>query len=194
MQLLKSRQVGRSDVAEEALVRRASAGDPEAFGDLYERHLDRVFRYFYYRVGQREEAEDLTEQVFLKAWQAMGSYNCRGVPFSAWLFRVAHNLLVDHRRAYPEIEQLDNALALEDDGADPHELTARRAEASELAAALSQLSTIEQSVVALRFVEGLDHRSVASIINKSEVATRSIQSRALARLARILGVRGRREP
>ena len=181
-------------IAEETLVRRAAAGDAEAFADLYERHLDRVFRYLYYRLGHREDAEDLAEQVFLKAWQAIAGYDCRGAPFSAWIFRIAHNLLVDHRRARRETEPLDDDLEIEDDEDAPDELVARRLEARELAKALGELSSVEQSVVALRFVEKLDHRSVASIIGKSEVATRSIQSRALARLARVLGALERREP
>ena len=87
----------RADDPEVALVRRAKDGDAQAFADLYECHLDQVFRYFYYRLGHREDAEDLTEQTFLRAWQAIGSYDYRGAPFAAWIFRIAHNLLVDHR-------------------------------------------------------------------------------------------------
>ena len=191
MQLGNSRPGQQRLLAEEALVRRASAGDAEAFADLYESYLDRVFRYFYYRVGNRQDAEDLTEQVFLRAWQAIGRYDCRGTPFSAWVFRIAHNLLVDYRRASVEYTQLDEALRVEDDSVGPDELALRRAEAYALAKALGQLSPLEQTVVALRFVEGLDHRTVAGIVDKSETATRSIQSRALARLARVLEVEKR---
>jgi len=188
MQLLRPSRVEGDGVTEEALIRRAATGDVEAFADLYERYLDRMFRYFYYRLAHREDAEDLSEQVFLRAWQALPGYNCRGVPFAAWLFRIAHNLLVDYHRRNQDTTQLDDALDVADEGADPHEIASRRYEAQALAAAISQLSAVEQSVVVLRFVEGMDHRSVASIIEKSEVATRSIQSRALARLARLLDV------
>lgn len=194
MQLLKSRQAEGAGSHEEALVRAATAGDAQAFADLYERHLDRLFRYFFYRVGSRQDAEDLTEQAFLKAWQGLGSYDYRGVPFSAWLYRIAHNLLIDHRRLSRETQPLDEALEIEDDRAGPEELAERREEARELASALGELSPIEQSVVVLRFVERLDHRTVARIIDKSEVATRSIQSRALVRLACVLRARERSEP
>lgn len=188
MQLLKPRREERADTAEAELVRSASKGDAEAFAVLYRLYLDRIFRYFYYRVGDRQDAEDLTEQVFLKAWQGIRSYADRGLPFSSWLYRLAHNLLVDTRRAHREIDRLDEALEIEAPGLGPDEVVAQREEVRKLAWALSQLSPLEQSVVALRFIAGLDHRSVAAIVDKSEVTTRSIQSRALARLARLLGV------
>src|SRR5216684_6449544 len=81
---------------EQRLVSRATRRDSAAFGVLYESHLDRVYRYIYYRVGSTAEAEDLSEQVFLKAWEAIERYEPRGVPFIAWLYRLAHNLVVDH--------------------------------------------------------------------------------------------------
>ncbi len=182
----------RTDDPEVALVRRAKDGDAQAFADLYESHLNQVFRYFYYRLGQREDAEDLTEQTFLKAWQAIGGYDYRGAPFAAWIFRIAHNLLVDHRRRRSPAEKLDDDLEVADDSAGPEEVAAQRLEAQELGQALRQLSDVEQSVVTLRFIHGLEHRTVARIVGKSEVATRSIQSRALGRLGRILSAAGGR--
>ncbi len=175
-------------------MRRAVEGDRNAFADLYERHLGRVFRYFYYRTSQREDAEDLTEQVFLKAWQAMHGYEYRRLPFSAWIFRIAHNLIIDERRSRRECTGLEEAVEMEGCLPSPEEVAIKQVEARELANAIRQLSPMEQSIVALRFVEGLDHRTVASIIGKSEVATRSIQARALARLAETLGARERRRP
>lgn len=194
MGLLPPRRSTKSGSTDELLVRKASAGDKEAFADLYERHLEAVFRYFFYRLGHREDAEDLAEQLFLKAWQAIGQYDFRGAPFSSWLFRIAHNMMVDHHRARHEVEPLDEEIEIEDQDTGPAELAIQRAEARRLSDALAQLGPVEQSVVALRFLEGLDHRKVAGIIGKSEVATRSIQSRALARLAVILGDGERREP
>lgn len=179
------------DEAERALVQRAVAGDSQAFADLYEANLDRVFRYFYYRLGDRHEAEDLTEQVFLKAWQSIKTYNDRGLPFFAWLSRIAHNLLIDHRRVRREAVSIDEAIDVRDGSNGPEEEASRKADAAELAEAISQLTDVEQSVLVLRFIEDLDHRTVAGIVNKSEVATRSIQSRALSRLARILTGRDR---
>ena len=193
MQVLEPAPVGVAGHSEDVLVQRAKTGDADAFADLYERLCTRVFRYFFYRVGHREEAEDLTEQVFLKAWQAMPGYDWRGVPFSAWIFRLAHNLLIDHKRSSRDRGDLDEALEIEDESEGPEEMTLRRVEAHALATAIGQLSAIEQTVVILRFVERIDHRSVASIIDKTEVATRSIQSRALARLARLLEGAGREQ-
>ena len=179
-----------ADDREAALVRRAKDGDAQAFADLYECHLGQVFRYFYYRLGHREDAEDLAEQTFLKAWQAIGGYDYRGSPFAAWVFRIAHNTLVDHRRRRSPTEELDEDLEVADPAAGPEEVAAQRLEAQELGRALRQLTDVEQSVVALRFVHGLEHRTVARIVGKSEVATRSIQSRALVRLERILRAAG----
>lgn len=194
MQSVRSRKEERLDLDEKVLVQAASTGNREAFAELYERYLGRVYRYLYYRVGNSHDAEDLTEQVFLKAWQAMPSYDYRGVPFSAWLYRLAHNLLIDARRADRHTCQLDEALEIEADGMQPDELAQRREEVRELSSAVAQLSPVEQSVVVLRFIAGLDHRTVAGIIDKSEAATRSIQSRALARLASLLTPRERRKP
>jgi len=180
--------------SETALVQAAVEGDAQAFADLYEHHLDRIFHYFYYRLGHPQDAEDLTERVFLKAWQAIGSYDARGAPFSAWLYRIAHNLLIDHRRVQHPTEPLDEAFEIADEAADIAELAAKRGEARELAEAIAQLAPMEQSVLVLRFIEKLDHRTVAGIIGKGEAATRSIQSRALARLGRILAARERSQP
>jgi len=193
MGLLGSWSFGRGGSEDERLVRRASGGDAEAFAELYERYMEPVFRFFYYRLGgSRENAEDLTEQSFLKAWQSIGSYDYRGIPFSAWLFRIAHNLLVDYHRIKRDAEPIGDDFDLEDEALGPEEQVMKKAEVEELSAALGQLSPIEQSVVTLRFLQGLDHRTVARIIDKSEVATRSIQFRALERLAQILGGRSRK--
>jgi len=83
---------------EENLARRAQQRDPEAFSQLYDSNFDKIYRYLALRVGNQAEAEDLTQQVFLKAWESIGSYKWQGTPFSSWLFRIAHNQLVDHIR------------------------------------------------------------------------------------------------
>src|ERR1051325_1346317 len=96
------------DPTEARLVQRAVAGDREAFGDLYERHLAAIYRYIFYRVGEAREAEDLTETVFLKAWQALNGYRPTEAPFAVWLYRIAHNLLVDRHRTRKEVEPLED--------------------------------------------------------------------------------------
>src|SRR5436305_2441957 len=92
---------------ERAQIELAIAGDEHAFAALYDRHLDRVFRHIYYRVGNRADAEDLTQQVFLKAWQAVGRYRQTGAPFIAWLLTIAHNLVVSFYRKGKEVPLLD---------------------------------------------------------------------------------------
>ena len=172
---------------EEALVRRAANGDAEAFGDLYMRYLDEIYRYVFYKVGNEKRAEDLTEQVFLKAWQAIEGYEQRGYPFSAWLYRIAHNAVVDHYRTEKDESPLDAiAFTLADESLGPEETLMKKREVLRLLEALGQLSEEKQQLIILRFVENLSHARVAQILNKSEGACRVMQHRALARLSKIL--------
>ncbi len=181
-----------SGASEEVLVHRAINGDAEAFGDLYMRHLDDIYRYVFYKVGNEKRAEDLTEQVFLQAWEAMDRYEPRGHPFSSWLYRIAHNAVVDHYRISKEESPLESvAFSLSDDSLGPEETLIKKREVSRLLEALSQLSEEKQQLIILRFVEGLSHARVAQILDKSEGACRVIQHRALASLSEILQ-RGRR--
>ena len=172
---------------EEALVHRAANGDAEAFGDLYACHLNAIYRYVFYRVGNEKRAEDLTEEVFLSAWEAMEDYEQRGHPFSAWLYRIAHNAVVDHYRTQKDESPLDPfAFTLVDESLGPEEILLKKGEVSRLLAALKELSEDNQHLIILRFVEGLSHSEVARILGKSEVACRVAQHRALASLSEIL--------
>jgi RNA polymerase sigma-70 factor (ECF subfamily) len=171
---------------EEALVVRAIRRDSAAFGMLYELHLDRMYRYVYYRVGSTSEAEDLTEQVFLKAWEAIDRYEARGAPFAAWLYRLAHNLIVDHYRARRPTTPLDGLAGAEEPGKDVIGEVEDLLDAQEVRTALQRLSPEHQRLVTLRFIEGLSHAEVAQLIGKTEGATRVIQHRALQALAREL--------
>ena len=180
------KQVGPNEAEDErVLVRRARDGSAHAFGELYERHLDRVYRYVFYRVGSPVEAEDLTEQVFLKAWEAISRYDDRGLPFTAWLYRMAHNLVIDYYRTRRPDVALDEAQdrAAQDD---PAAETEANLEAAEVWAAIGDLNPEQQQVLVLRFIEGLGHDQVATILGKTEGATRVLQHRALAALARAL--------
>ena len=177
---------------ETALVERAVGGDTDAFGVLYQRHMDAIYRYVYLRVGDTEDAEDLTEQTFLKAWEALPGYKQRGNPFTSWLYRIAHNVVVDHHRRRRPI--LSTPLAERGDQASRPSTTLDQViqaeEADTLAAAIAQLPEEQQQIVILRFVEGLRHAEVARIMDKSEGACRVMQHRALAALNRLLaGVR-----
>lgn len=173
---------------EAALVKRARAGDGDAFGELYLCHLDSIYRYIYFRIGDQHEAEDLTEQVFLKAWEALPGYKDFGHPFTSWLYRIAHNLIIDYlRHKKPISEDIGNPEREEDqlDNTVVRQILETE-ETSLLAAAIIRLPEEQQQVIILRFVEGLNHSEVSRILNKSEGACRMIQNRALIALNQLL--------
>jgi len=179
-----------------ALVNRVVvSGDPNAFGELYDRFVERVYRYLYFRAGSHTEAEDLTEQVFLKAWEAIGRYRWQGRPFLAWLYRLAHNTHIDYVRTQKPTTSLNN-----DDR--PIELAssaaavelARALDADLLAQALSQLTVEQQQVIVMKFIEGLDNEQIAQTMDKREGAIRALQMRALLSLRRVLENQGERGP
>lgn len=172
---------------EDELVCRAVGGDAEAFGDLYLRYLDDIYRYVFYRVREEKKAEDLTERVFVSAWEAMEGYQPRGYPFSSWLYRIAHNAVVDYYRTDRDEKHLDAmTFTLADEALGPEEVLIKKREVSRLLQAVAQLSDETQHLIILRFVEGLSHAHVAQILGKSEGACRVIQHRALATLSEIL--------
>ena len=171
---------------EATLVQRAIGHDAEAFGRLYDMHVDRVYRHIYYRVGNEHDAEDLTQQVFLKAWQAIHRYKKTASPFIAWLMTVSHNLVVDFYRtrkdkAYLEAEVLANGSA-----SSPEQATEASFEQQRLRRAILQLGSDEQQVVILRFIEGFEFAEIASLIKKKEGNVRVILHRALVKLRNIL--------
>jgi RNA polymerase sigma-70 factor (ECF subfamily) len=173
---------------EATLVARVVDGDADAFGELYLLHVDAIYRYIFYRVGDAGDAEDLTEQVFLKAWEALPTYRLRGKPFASWLYRIAHNAIVDRYRREKRAVPVTTSehLNWEDGGASSLEQVIAAEEATTLAGAIAQLSELQQQVIVLRFVEGLRHAEVARIIGRSRGACRVIQHRALSELNRLL--------
>jgi RNA polymerase sigma-70 factor (ECF subfamily) len=173
---------------EKELICRAVDGDAEAFGDLYVHYLDDIYRYIFYRVRDEKRAEDLTERVFMSAWEAIEGYQPRGYPFSSWLYRIAHNAVVDYYRADRDEKPLDAmAFTLADESLGPEESLIKKREVSQLVEAIAQLSEEKQRLIILRFVEGLSHAQVAQILGKSEGACRVIQHRALGTLNEIMG-------
>jgi len=171
------------DEQERALVERARRRDREAFGALYDLHVDAVYRYLYYRLGNGAECEDLTEQVFLKAWEAIDRYAWRGRPFLAWLYRVAHNTLADYRRAGRPSLSLDASM-LERPAAD--EALEQALTAQQLAAALQELTPEQAQVITLRFFAGWSNAEIAREMDRQEPAVRALQVRGLMALRRIL--------
>ncbi len=177
------------DLAEAQLVQRAVAGDTDAFAKLYEAYVERIYRFIYFRVGVAEAAEDLTSQVFLKAWEGLSRYQPRGLPFGAWLFRVARNTVIDHYRASRPTVPLDTAaLSQPDPAADVAEAVGRRLENDELRAALGKLTDEQRQVLSLKFLAGLSTDEVAQALGKKPGAVRALQMRGLQALARLMAV------
>lgn len=143
-------------------------------------YLDAIYRYLYFRVGNEAQAEDMTEEVFVRAWEALPRYRPGKHPFKSWLYRIAHNLHVDYRRKNVpvSVSELDLERRM-DERPLPEDEILRRQDLASLSEAVQQLDEVEQQVVLLRFVDGLSHREVAQIIDKSEQASRVIQHRAL---------------
>ncbi len=172
----------RSDEPE--LVRQAQRGDDTAFTALYQRYLNRIYRFLYLNTGDRLEAEDLTAQVFMKAWEKLHSYRERGVPFGAWLFRIARNTLIDEVRARRETESLDHPAAV--GVTDGHSVEAevdRRLLGEELARDLQELTSEQRQVIVMRLVEDYSTEEVARALNRRPGAIRGLQMRGLEALA-----------
>jgi RNA polymerase sigma-70 factor (ECF subfamily) len=175
--------------SEEQLVARALAGDETAFGELYERYLADIYQYIYYRVNCRREAEDLSEGVFLRAWKALDENPPREVTFRLWLYRIAHNAVVDHYRARKELVGLEVAADIPDPVAGPEEAVAGRENIAELRRAMQLLSEDQQEVLICRFITGLSHTETATVMARSEQAVRALQYRAIVGLRNLLNYR-----
>jgi len=161
------------------LVLRAIQRDQDAFGELYDRHVVRVYRHIYYMVGNAAEAEDLTAQTFLRAWEAIDRYQVRGAPFVSWLLRIAHNLGVSYLRSKRESSQLHDGLVDDKPRRDPEWSYQQTAEEDMVREAILHLREEQRQVIILRFIEDLEYPEVAEIIGKSVAAIRVIQHRAL---------------
>ncbi len=177
----------RSNEGDAVLAARASAGDAEAFGALYDRYVEAVYRYVYYRVRNEAEAEDVTSDVFLKALRAIPRYEPRQ-PFLAWLYRIARNAVIDRvRRQRPQVPFED---ALRHPGADrivdPDAGLDVLSDRTALRTAISQLTPLQQDVIILRYVEGLDTNEIGKILGRRDGTVRGIEFRALGMLRQVL--------
>jgi RNA polymerase sigma-70 factor (ECF subfamily) len=170
------------------LVLRAIRRDQEAFGELYDRHVVRVYRHIYYMVGNAAEAEDLTAQAFLRAWEAIERYQVRGAPFVSWLLRIAHNLGVSYLRSKRDSSELHDGIVDTKERRDPEWSYQQTAEEELVREAILTLREEQRQVIVLRFIEDLDYKEVAEIIGKSVAAIRVIQHRALNSLRKQMKV------
>jgi RNA polymerase sigma-70 factor (ECF subfamily) len=168
------------------LVKNAVAGDAEVFGKLYDMYVKRIYRHIFYRVGNVEDAEDLTQQVFMKAWKAIGRYKKTSSPFIAWLMRISHNLVTDFYRSKKDKVYLDTELVADDRDSSPERVGEVNFEQQQLRKAILQLPDEQQQVIMMRFIEGFTYVEIASSLGKSEGAIRVIQHRALKKIRCII--------
>ncbi len=167
--------------SERQLAERAAKRDREAFAKLYDLYGDKIYRYIYYKSGRTDEAEDLTAQVFLKAWEAIEHYRWEGYPFSTWLYRIAHNMMIDYYRTHRETLPLDTARTKESH-VDPVQSAERSITSEQIRQALKHLTQDQQRVIVLRFMEGYSTSEVAAMMDKDPDAVRALQHRALRAL------------
>jgi RNA polymerase sigma-70 factor (ECF subfamily) len=175
------------DDAVRQLIKQAQRGDSEAVSQLYQAYASRIYRYITYRVSLVTDAEDLTGEVFVRMVEGLPRYRDIGNPFDAWLFRIASARVADFHRKRGRRPVTDLSDRMTDSNPLPEEQLLQQQEEEELRTALRQLSKDDQKVLILRFVERKSHQDVATIINKSVSAVKSIQHRALLRLATLLG-------
>ncbi len=170
-------------IEEDILVERARE-DPEAFGILYQRYVDKIYSYIYYKVGNQEDAEDLTAKVFLKAFNHIKNYENRGLPFYVWLHRIAHNLLANwHRdRSRRKVIPLGELPISSREDVDPLISLEKEERLRKVMAAVRSLPPDKQEVIYLKFVERLSNQEIALIMGKTENAIKALYHRALIAL------------
>ena len=169
---------------EKEILTRASQGDREAFGALYERYVERIFNYVYYRTGSVHDAEDLTARVFYRALHHIQNYTDRGVPFSAWLYRIAHNLIANWHRDRSRHQEipLDDAPTLHYKGEPPEIALMQGQDRDALLKLIRQLPSERQHLLILKFVEHMSNAEIGETMGRSEGAVKSLYHRTLLSL------------
>jgi RNA polymerase sigma-70 factor (ECF subfamily) len=165
----------------EALVAHARDGDEKAYGKIFKLCYEDIYDYVARRVGNRSDAEDLTMQVFARGLKAVGSYEERGYSVKAWLYRIAHNSVVDYFRAQRQTVDLEDANELAD-GSDIEGLVATREELRVLYAEIASLPAAQSEVLVLRFIEDLSVAETAAVLDKKEVTVRALQFKGIRNL------------
>lgn len=180
---LESNSIGPT---EWQMIQEATRGNGAAFTGLYDMYVKQVYRYVVYRVSNTTDAEDLTQEVFLRAWRSIKTYKPSQTPFLAWLYTIAHNLVVDWYRKNGRVQTvyIDDPQRLGSD--EPSAEPEMAVDGDVLRRAMGKLPPDQQRVLHMRFVDGMEYPEVAAALGKSQGAVRVIQLRALQRLRRIL--------
>lgn len=176
------------EVEDDQLIIKCQNGESDAFGELYQRYLTPVYRFIYARLNDRQDAEDLAEEVFIRVWRSIASYEDQGVPFISYLFRVARNAIIDHyrstgRKGYQESIE---GQSLPDLHADPSDIAMTNLENQEIRQILDQLRDDYRMVLVLRFLSELSPEEIAQVMGRSTGAVRVLQHRALISLRDLL--------
>jgi len=177
-----------TDCSEEELLERASNLDEEALGELYDRYEMKIYSYIYRRTSDQTLAEDLTSQVFLKMLEAIHNDKTWHSSFSGWLYRIAHNLVIDHYRTRDRQKQvsIDDAPLLPDTGLSPVRAAEIALDSEYLKSAIRRLTDEQALVISLRFLEGYSFGEIADMMDKTEGAVKALQHRAVATLRQLL--------
>lgn len=173
-------------VAEWEIVRRAQALDEDALRSLYETYYPRIYGYAFLQMGDVQAAEDLASDVMLKMIESIRSYKFKGLPFGAWVFRIARNRLIDLHRRRKRRGEVDLSETLAGTLASPQSMAERALERGQLQIAMKHLTEEQRQVIVLKFIQGFDNRSIGRIMGRSEGAIKSLQHRALHALRRVL--------
>jgi RNA polymerase sigma-70 factor, ECF subfamily len=172
---------------QQALLQRASQCDPSALTELYDQYVDRIYSYIYHRVGQVELAEDLTGQVFMRMLEAVHAGKPWQTSFSGWLYRIAHNLVIDHyrRRGRATFVDIDEVNAPSPHG-EPQPSVEAMLDSEQLRLALRKVTEEQAQVISLRFLEDLSIAETAELMGKTEGAIKALQYRAVSALRRVM--------
>src|SRR5678816_4038340 len=169
---------------ERQLVLQAQAGNSEAFGQLYDAYMERIYRFVYFRVEDQQTAEDITSQVFLKAWSNLDRFQFSRTPYLAWLYTIAHNAVIDHYRTRKVTTALDDVQLSQPDHSEAVEndidLTV---EMRSVKSALQTLTDDQQRVLTLKFIEGMSNNEIARHLGKREGAIRALQMLSLIHIS-----------
>lgn len=169
---------------DEEVLALAAQGDRDAFGELYDRYVGRIYNYIYYRTGNQEDAEDLTARVFTRAMKHITNYQDRGVPFSAWLYRIAHNLVANWHRdnSRRQIMPLEDSYWISSEGDLPESLVMSSEQSDALLHLIRDLPEDRQQLLILKFVEHLSNAEIGHIMGRTEGAIKSLYHRTLLAL------------
>lgn len=169
--------------AQRDLLKQAQEGNSEAFAQLYDECVERIYRYIFFRVTDEQTAEDLTSQVFYKAWENLDRCKSTGAPFIAWLYTIARNAVIDHYRTRKNTVALDDIVSLASDTPAPEDTVEFHFETEALRLALDELTSEQRQVVVLKFISGMSTEEIAARLGKRTGAVRALQMRALQALA-----------